>query len=153
MKRGDGEYGLWLNILHFIKLTGWNQSQIAQLMYPYTDGITLEQLQGFLRTVIYRHSKRWKYSAAFAEAFGLPELTCVAEDLREYPTLQHLHRVFHFNRMDVLKRSEEKRKMKWVSPSGSDELFAQFYHELERDLLKGMERWAKPGPDGNTKED
>jgi ribosomal protein S19E (S16A) len=99
-------FGLGLNIRHFMKLTDWNQLQVAQLMHPYiTENVSIKQLRHSLGGVVNRKQRRWKYSVAFALAFGLPEQALLVEDLRHYGSLPAFQRHYNFNRQEVIRRS------------------------------------------------
>jgi hypothetical protein len=118
MKRGVNRFGLGLNIQQFMTLTGWNQSQIVQLMQPYTEDVSLKQLKHSLSVVVFRKQTRWKYSGVFALTFGLPEQALLVEDFRQYETLPSFQRHYNFNRQDVIRRSDAQlagRSPKWTA--------------------------------------
>ncbi|MBC8747476.1 MULTISPECIES: hypothetical protein [Paraburkholderia] len=66
-----------------MKLTGWNQAQVAELMWAYTaKDISVLQLKHALATMISRRQHKWNYSGALAALFRLPLSVLVGEDLR-----------------------------------------------------------------------
>jgi hypothetical protein len=142
--RVEERLGIGLNVQHFMALTGWSQSQIAQLMEPCAEHASLKQLKHSLSAVVFRKQTRWKYSSVFALAFGLPEQALLVEDLRHYGSLPSSQRHYSFNLQDVIRRSEALHAKRWRDASAKTRLSARFY----RDLHKAAGTFATGREDG-----
>jgi hypothetical protein len=126
-------FGLGLNIRHFMNLTGWNQSQIAQLMQPYIEEVNLKQLKHSISIVVLRRQRRWKYSSEFAFAFGLPEQALLVEDWRQYETLSSFQRHYSFNRYDVIRRSNVQLAKRWSDTPEKGPLPLLYFRDVRQD--------------------
>jgi hypothetical protein len=55
-RRVEERLGIGLNVQHFMALTGWSQSQIAQLKEPCAEHVSLKQLKHSLSAVVFRNT-------------------------------------------------------------------------------------------------
>ncbi|MBB5496881.1 hypothetical protein [Paraburkholderia sp. MM5384-R2] len=118
-----------------MKLTGWNQAQVAELMWAYTaKDVSVLQLKHALATMISRRQHKWNYSGALAALFGLPLPVLVGEDLRTY-SLGKLQRQFGFSRAGVLRHAEAeaKKDARWRAAVREDVI--GYFHELSHAML------------------